>query len=226
MSVPRRAAHAGVPDSPGSERGVYRNTNERGSTSADTCPVPVRSRLRGGAAPARGAQLAVRAVPPAAALGTQPRGEPRPAPPPRVGIQAVTVRRMRRPPSRGGRRFKAPASGAQLAVRPVPLAAAPGAQPRGAVSVACSRGTGRQGAPRAVADVRAGRRRADGGRRQPASEAHGPGHPAVEPAAADHAPLDDRGRGQVAVPVRGGHVAVSHGTARRESEPGQRPPGR
>ena len=41
----------------------------------------VRPLLRGGAAPARGAQLAIRPVPLAAALGTQPRGEPFSAPP-------------------------------------------------------------------------------------------------------------------------------------------------
>ena len=112
----------------------------------------------------------------------------------------------------GGRRFKAPAVGALPAVRPVAFGTAPGAQPRGAVSVAGSRGSGGQGAPRAVADVRIGRVRADGGRREPARQAHGPGHPAVEPTAADHARLDGRRRGQLnreAAPA----PALTHGAA-------------
>lgn len=166
-----------------------------------------------GPPPALGAQLPVRAVPLAAALGTQPRGETLTAPPSHVRPQGLPVGGMRRAPSCG-------ATVAPAAVRAVTLAAATAAQPRGAVSVACSRGSGGQGAPAGVADVRIGRGRSDGGRRQPASQAHGPGHPAVEPTAADHARLDGRRRGQLRVsdfgnpePAPAAVVPLRHGAA-------------
>ena len=95
-----------------------------GVTAAPRKPCTARPLLRGRPAPAAAAQLTVRAVPHGAALGTPPRGEVSTAPRPHVSPQAVTVRRMRRPVSHGGRRVKAPAGLAVQTVRPVTLAAA------------------------------------------------------------------------------------------------------
>ena len=86
--------------------------------------APVRPLLRRRPAPAPSAQLAVRAVTLGAALGTPPRGEVSPAPPPHVSPQAVTVRRMRRPVSVLRVRQSPPATLAGEPIRAVTLGAA------------------------------------------------------------------------------------------------------
>ena len=162
--------------------------------------------LRGGAAPASAAQLAVRPVPLGAALGTPPRGEVSTAPRPHVSPQGLPVPRMRRPVSVLCVRLTAPARFAAQTIGPVAGGAAHHTQPRGAVALASAAATSRQRAPRAVADGWINRGAADRGRRHPASQAHRPRHATVEPTAADHARFNGRRIGQFRIPVHGHRV--------------------
>ncbi len=187
----------------------YQPTDRINSPRSTVRPVAVRLLLDNRPAPTAGAQAPVRPVPLAAALGTPPRREVSTAPRPHVSPQAVTVGRMRRSVSVLCVRLTAPARFAAQTIGPVAGAAAHRTQPRGAVALACSAGSGRQRAPRAVADGWINRGGADRGRRHPASQAHRPGHATVEPTAADHAPFDNRRGRHVRVPVHGHRVPAT-----------------
>ena len=137
--------------------------------------------------------------------GHRPAARYRRRPRPHVSPQAVTVGRMRRSVSVLCVSLSPPARFAALAVRPVTLGAAHRTQLGGAVALACSAGSGGKGAPSSVADGWINRGGADGGRRQSTSQAHRPGHPAIEPTAAVHARLDGRRIGQFRITVRRRH---------------------